>query len=329
MEQTVRYEWVDYAKVLSICFVISYHVPPRDSSFFADVISMLRMPAFFLIAGYLFRTEKFTSLFNFIRHRGIQLLIPYTSFFILFYILWLVVGRDVVGSEELAIPIWKPLVQYILGTPSIVLAPYWFVCCLFVTQVVYYFLAKTISRNFLFVLCLLVPYLNCLFDLSPLPWQFAKTLNFLPFYGFANILKTQILRLNKGDFFYCFLAFSVALLCVYGRRVSDNEWICSTLYTLGGLLMLPLYIWFCKQIPKTSFLVDFSRFVGRNSIIILAVQNYMIGALILIANRFYEWPIFRSIALSNIVVTIGVLMCSLILVALINRYAPFMIGRKN
>ena len=329
VKQTTRCVWVDYAKVISICLVISYHVPPRNASFIADVVSMLRMPAFFLIAGYLFRIEKFTSLSHFVRHRSTQLLIPYMSFFVLFYILWLLVGRTVVGGDELSIPVWKPLMEFLLGSPSVIVAPYWFICCLYVTQLVYYILAKNISRKYLIAICLLMPYLNCLWNLTSLPWQVSSMVKYLSFYAFANIFKDQISNLGKTDWFNCVLFFFIALLCVYGRSISDNEWLRSTLYTLGGLLMLPLYVWFCKLLPEVSSLMVFSRFIGQNSIVILAIQNYIIGVLILVAKKFYDWPVLCNVTLSNIMVTISVLVLSVIPVVLINRYASFMIGRKN
>ena len=90
----IRYAWVDYAKFFSIFLVVSYHIPHRADGYVGELLSLLRMPAFFMIAGFLFNTNKFHSLSYFLKHRSIQLLIPYTSFFTFFYISWLLFGRD-------------------------------------------------------------------------------------------------------------------------------------------------------------------------------------------------------------------------------------------
>ena len=85
----IRYAWVDYAKFFSIFLVVSYHIPHRADGYVGELLSLLRMPAFFMIAGFLFNTNKFHSLSYFLKHRSIQLLIPYISFFLYFMVtLW-------------------------------------------------------------------------------------------------------------------------------------------------------------------------------------------------------------------------------------------------
>lgn len=326
-DQAVRYAWIDYAKVISICLVISYHIPPRADGFWADAIQMLRMPAFFLIAGYLFHIDKFTTLWSFIKHRSIQLLIPYASFFLLFYALWLSVGRMMVGGDELEISIWLPLREFVLGTPQIVVAPYWFICCLFVIQIVYYLCARHIPPRWLVVVVLLAPYIPCLYDFGSCPWQLGAAFSYLPFYALANICKSHIQRLSFRHLPLCLIALGAALACVYGYGKCSNLWVQSTLYTLGGLLMMPLYILLCKQIPDASPGNKLAAFIGRNTIIILALQNYIIGFILLLAEKYYEWPLLPSAFVTNVCVTMAVLLISIVPILIINRYLPFIIGR--
>ncbi|MEG2151037.1 MAG: acyltransferase family protein, partial [Bacteroidaceae bacterium] len=49
-----RYDWIDYAKFISIFLVISFHTPPHVTGYIGELIRQLRMPAFFLISGFLF-----------------------------------------------------------------------------------------------------------------------------------------------------------------------------------------------------------------------------------------------------------------------------------
>lgn len=54
----IRYAWVDYAKFFSIFLVVSYHIPHRADGYVGELLSLLRMPAFFMIAGFLFNMNK-------------------------------------------------------------------------------------------------------------------------------------------------------------------------------------------------------------------------------------------------------------------------------
>ena len=124
-----RCVWIDYAKFFSIYLVVIFHTHPYLllDGFIGNFFILLRMPAFFLIAGFLFRLDKFDSFFSFLKHRSKQLLIPYISFFVIFYLLWLAVGRNMLGDDELLINVWHPIKELYLGIPSIICAPYWLV----------------------------------------------------------------------------------------------------------------------------------------------------------------------------------------------------------
>lgn len=321
-----RFIWVDYAKVLSICLVVSFHAPPRIEGYAGDVIQLLRMPAFFLIAGYLFKIEKFTSLWQFIKHRSIQLLVPYASFFTLFYILWLVVGRNMVGGEELEYHVLEPLYEFISGNPTIVIAPCWFICCLFSIQIIYYLLAKYIPRKYLLALVILFPYLNCLTNLYGLPWNLAMAFNYIPFYAFSNQYKELITRISWKQWPVIVSALIVVLLSTYYIN-SENEWIGCTLHTVNGLLILPAYILLCKTISIHKTAYRFVEFIGRNTIIILAIQNYIIGIIKIICTRFYGENIFDDNYLLHISIVLFVILISAIPILIINKYFPFIVGR--
>ena len=92
---------------------------------------------------------------------------------------------------------------------------------------------------------------------------------------------------------------------------------------------MPSYIVLCKQIPDISPYNEFATFVGRNTIIILAVQNYIIGCILLLANKYFEWPLLSNTFINNASTTIIVLFIAFIPILLINRYLPFMIGRGS
>ena len=144
--------WIDYAKCFSIFLVVLFHTNPNLEGFGFDFLKLLRMPAFFLISGFLFNIEKWNNFYKFLYHRIKRLLVPYFWFYLIFYGLWLAVGRSMAGEEEMAINMFAPIREFVLGSPKIVLAPYWFITCLFSIQTIFYVLRKAIKSD-IWLLC--------------------------------------------------------------------------------------------------------------------------------------------------------------------------------
>ena len=49
--------------------------------------------------------------------------------------------------------IYEPLIQFITGSPTTVLATYWFVFCLVVIRLIFFVLEKTIPTEFCIISC--------------------------------------------------------------------------------------------------------------------------------------------------------------------------------
>ena len=133
-----RKAWLDYIKFIAMFLVVVYHTPPRYDTAHEVALFNMGAPVFFFAAGYLFDIAKQKGFLTFLRRRASRILIPYTTFFIVFYALWLIVGRRMAGPEEQAIDSLTPLWQFFQGTPDVVLGPFWFLAALFTMQVIYY-----------------------------------------------------------------------------------------------------------------------------------------------------------------------------------------------
>ena len=81
-----RQAWLDYVRFFSIFLVIVFHTPPRLPLIDDAVILNLRIPVFFCISGFLYSFDRWKSFSEYALHRARQILIPYTTFFIVFYI---------------------------------------------------------------------------------------------------------------------------------------------------------------------------------------------------------------------------------------------------
>lgn len=327
--------WIDYAKVFSICLVVSYHTPPRPVGFGAEVLSILRMPAFFLIAGFLFRADKFPTLTAFLKHRSRQLLVPYVSFSLLFYLLWLLGGREVADG---GVEAWRPLVELVTGQPELVIAPFWFLACLFTMQVLYYVLGRVVPGRWLFAVCLALPLLLSVTEVTRV-WQLFNALLYLPFYAFANCFKPLIGRLSfRTHGLTVTVAFVAALVLIRtrmwcaevmspGLTVDLVRW---ALFTAAGILLLPAYICACKAVAHLVGARPMVETIGRNTVVVLALHNYVIGVVKILADRVTAVPQFlEGVPWLNLPLTVAVVGALYFPILAIERWMPFLVGRPH
>ena len=158
-----RKAWLDYVRFFSIFLVIVFHTPPRLALFDDAVILNLRVPVFFCISGFLYNINKYSGFKHYLLHRGRQILVPYTTFFIVIYLLWLTVGRHYLPAER-SIDAGRPVFEFFFGDPRVVLAPFWYIACLFTMQMIYYWIERLVPRKWVMPVCLL---LACLVYFAP------------------------------------------------------------------------------------------------------------------------------------------------------------------
>lgn len=86
--KNMRIEWVDIAKGIGMLLVVWAHI--HDTGDLCTVIYSFHMPLFFVLSGYLFKTDKYNGIWEFLMKKKKSLIMPYLmlSFItLLFYIL--------------------------------------------------------------------------------------------------------------------------------------------------------------------------------------------------------------------------------------------------
>ena len=328
--------WIDLAKFVSIFLVVLFHTNPHLDGYLFDILQVLRMPAFFLIAGLLFNIDKWTRFTDFFVHRFKRLLIPYFWFYLVFYILWLLVGRDMVGESELAISPFVPAKEFILGKPSVILGPYWFITCLFCMQLLFYLLKKYIKSSVLIIIISILGYLALMaLDIKDLPWCIDKALLYMPFYAYANILRsytqTALPPTKIRIIMYLMSSITIAILLLKDRFI-DSAYMHHILYIIAGFCVMPVYIEACKYLASkfgTRELQQLIRYIGDNNIITLALQNYIIGFIKIIGIATLGFNLLTTNHYTiNVLIAFATISISMGVSFLINRYAPFIIGKS-
>lgn len=328
-----RQAWLDYMKTIAMFLVVVYHTPPRYDTAHEVALFNMGAPVFFFAAGYLFSIAKQKDFWSFLRRRASRILIPYTTFFIVFYALWLIVGRRMAGPEEQAIDVLTPLWQFFQGTPDVVLGPFWFLAALFTMQVIYYPIRKFLNGYWPLVVALLLSL--SLLIMPDLPWlrywNLDKALLYMPIYAVGNCCRPLV---DKFDFSTTGRSLLWMFLAVLGlgflivAPLNIDRGVAYVLAPVAVILVLPLYTAVCKWFENHHLASRFVRNVAMTSITYLALQNYLIGIIKMLVAKFASPVVFDGNILLKLLVAVAVMAVLYPLALFVERYLPFMLGKS-
>jgi fucose 4-O-acetylase-like acetyltransferase len=327
----IRFEWIDLAKFTSIFLVVLFHSPPSIGETTAGVtLSHIHLPALFFYAGLLFDFSRHSSFPGFVKHRSKQLLVPYFCFFLLFYLFWLLVGKNFSLPEERGMPFYQPLIEYLYGRPLLIDWPLWFIAALFCMQCLFYLFRK-ISRPLSAVILFLIPFIPHLTDLSKAPWMLDSVCEFIFYYGIASLYKKEFFRFmeTKSRFFIGFLALIIHFICNFQLLRTPGHCLATPMHLLcGSSLILPFSVTL-KAITDHWQLPSVVQYMAKNTIIILACHTYAIRlfTLAILRTMQADGTFFDGRYDIKLAIATGVMFVMWIPVYLIDRYFPFILGR--
>lgn len=335
-----RKTWLDNLKMLAMFMVVVYHTPPRYDNAHEAALFNMGAPVFFFAAGYLFNIAKQCDFFSFLKHRARQLLVPYTTFFVIFYAMWLVVGRRMAGPEEQAIDTLTPVWQFVQGMPDVVLGTFWFIAALFTMQLIYYPIKRYLKGWWPFAVALV---LNLsLFVLPDVPWMrywnLDKALLYMPIYAFGNCMAFSTPTCVGKDFeagkqplrvllWLLLAAAGIAMLVVGPLRL--NSEVAYVLAPWAVILALPLYVTVSKWLESSGAICRFARVVAVTSITYLALQNYLIGIIKMVLARVLGESVFDDNILLKVLIAVAVMTILCPIALFVDRYLPFLLGKRR
>lgn len=327
-----RQAWLDYIKFIAMTLVVVYHTPPRYDSAHEAALFNMGAPVFFFAAGYLFNIAKQKNFLTFLGHRARQILVPYTTFFIIFYALWLAVGRRMAGPEEQAIDVFTPMWQFVQGTPDVVLGPFWFLAALFTMQVIYYPIKRYLSGCWPLVVALLLSV--GLLVMPDLPWfrywNLDKAFLYMPIYAFGNCCRPLVEKFEFSTPARSLLWMALAVLGLGFLILAPLNIDRAVAYVLAPeavILVLPLYTAVCKWLEKRCGTSRIAQTVAITGITYLALQNYLIGVIKIVAARLLGPEILDDSILFKVVIALVVMTVLYPLAVFIERYLPFLLGK--
>lgn len=294
-----RVDWLDTAKALAIFFVVIGHsLIPND---LRTYIYSFHMPFFFFLSGLFFSPKD--SFKDFVISKYDKILKPYFLMAFLSYIFWLFVRNysDSYSKINILSPIKATFLGSNLGHNALshnVLL--WFLPCLFITSLFFYFVSKLQNKNKILLGLLILSLSGHLVNiLSPfrLPWGIDSALIAVMFYGVGHLSKNYVFNKlgtekNKGTIISLCFIFSI-IFCYLNTRmdIKGFELGHSLIYLyLSGFAGIYFWLYLSKFIPYNKII----NFIGRNSLIIFLIQYNVFDLINGFSSKILKYPISNN-----------------------------------
>ena len=334
-----RTEYVDIAKGLAMLAVVWGHILTAGWSFV--LVYTFDIPLFFFISGMMFKKEKYRTFWSFFKNRVRTLLLPYVIFSVITWGVWVAYNLAFHNNVN----IWKPLLQTVIAQGSgkymIHDIPLWFVTCLFVVEMLYYFISKCHFAVNLVISAAMAAagyfmlYNNFIdFDFTKLPWNIEVAMSAMLFYAVGNLFVMRfkvswVSEFTKKHKALSWLAWvvSTALMTVLGQI---NGHVTMGSNDLGKSVFLFYIDAFFGIISVLTFAglaeglkpMKCISWIGRNSFNMMAIHVPVQGFLCVILARLVHTSsdaISESMGYSGIVFIFTLAFCIPIMI-LINKF---------
>jgi fucose 4-O-acetylase-like acetyltransferase len=298
------------------------------------------MPLFFFISGLVTKDSIGKKPFlKYLKDRAFRLLIPYMNFSIISYLAWLFLLQNF--KKQQFHPL-KSLIAILYSSGSDYWLSFniaiWFLTCLFVTQIIFFFLSRIDSKKifvtalFLFsIIGYMVTFIN-----SPdnrLPWSIQVAPTATVFYGIGYLSKPYFLtdaftKWHRWSIMLaslsCYLLFTTINIKVDFYVGVYGNYAYFYLAALSGILFWAHVAQLVK--PNRLFTA-----IGQNTLVIFSLHLLVIP--LLTGFLTYALKIPESYLEKGIVPAFGYMILSILLLLpvseLMNKYTPMLVGRNS
>lgn len=333
----------DVVKGLGIILVVFAHVNYTNAPL--TYIYSFHMPLFFIISGIFFDKKKYTFL-QFVKNRFFRLICPYLFFYVLILLFKTAIALISNGFSAIAFDsVKEPFIQMFIaqGSAKVVSAPLWFIPCLFVVEVLYYFISK-LKPYFNVPICIALAVGGWLLETrfrgvaAYLPWSIDSALFSIGFYALGNLtadyLKRGIKKLQEHKY-KILISSALALLCFLvliplaflngkislGSKILNNGFLLYATGIIGtaGIILLSI------ALEKAKFL----SYLGKNSFCIMAVhytiRSFLMKFIVFIGFTGYDTTNFLHTVIPFFI-TLGL---SVVAVIVYNYFKSLLFNRKK
>lgn len=346
MNSKSRDSSIDIMRGIAILLVVIGHIPYTPHLVRAWLYTF-HVPLFFVCSGLLFSPERYPRFREFFISRVKGLLLPILTlgilsklFQILMVVLFNLFTHNAFGYTTDMDPL-QFILELLLGwRVHTYYYSLWFLYVLFLGEIVFYFLVKLLKKKWYFYVLLILAGIALQYLVSSFVCGFIWSIDTLPaclaFLGAGRLLRIVCYEKEKRVPVWllpvaavCSILFTWLNLKSSGDQVNlfyGQLWN-PLYYLISALSGILLCVILSQLIGKSRFL----EFFGRNSLVTYAFQNPF--AIPLMMGLLQIWgtknAAFNEQTLQWIITVTGVLLISALLSVLINRFAPFLLGKRK
>ena len=344
--------WVDLLKGFAIICVILGHRGYVGTGFLPkymkpEIVSFV-IPLFFFLSGIVFSIDKYSNFKSFFIKKVKTILVPMVLFSLIIIFFNYLYRGLLLGKKDYSMLYLKnrliDIVFHIRGRseePSALQTLLWFLVCLFVVQMIMYFIIKITKNKTLLILlscCILFAigavYMSLKFPL--IPWYFENALVLILFFGLGYIIKNEQVFFNRINKLYLAPLFLIINLSTMyfnylymGKKaigLAASQIGMPLLYLLESLSGILFCVIIFSRIKKCRPL----SYIGKNSLIYYGMESVMAFIPDIIFFNVLHINVAKMGNFSIIIYIMYVVIVCLAtvpIVELINRKMPFIKGQ--
>ncbi len=326
---------IDVAKGIGIFFVVLAHTVKNE--FVHNLIYMFHMPLFFFLAGMTIKYSVSNSNKEFVLKKIKRIIIPYLFFCIVTFVYWAIIERKIRGQLDISllsnfINIFLFRIDGNLYAYNIAL---WFLPCLFVSELIVFFMMKyiknkkivTFSSLILFIvgMMLSIKHISIIFALET-----ALVAQFLIILGDLF----SIIEKKDGNLIIEVIACILSIIGVVLCMIFHNE-VGMLGHMYGNVLLFLIGAisgsYLTYEISKLLKNVKFIQFLGINSLIMLGFHEPIKRVVIKIFSILLKLSdsIVRNNIMYSIIISVVVLVLILPIILILNKFFPVLVGRRK
>lgn len=298
---TKRLDYIDFAKAFGMLLIVWGHI--RLSGWSNAFVYAFHIPLFFFLSGMVFSKKRYPTFKSFLLKRVNSLIKPYIVFSLLTWIVWASFSHATHANVE---SYWMPLAETFIAQGSggflVHNVPLWFVTCLFVVEIVYYFIADlkriwimAVTIAMATVSYLAISNLEC-FDVTLLPWNMEVAMLALPFYAAGHWMVQSkshqgiMDAVNRHKGLSMLLAVLLAYVVYVGSQYNGSisfghANLGKNVFVAYGCGLAGTLMWMigCILLSDTKMnkanvkLLEWTKWFGRNSFNAMAIHNPIKG----------------------------------------------------
>lgn len=320
-----RQNWIDQARGFAMFLVVYGHNFPISEKY----IYTFHMPLFIIISGF-FLPES-PSL-NDVKNRFKSIILPYFSWALLLFLVWVIIGRNMGESANQNLSISKNFfgVFYAQGGQKIMDwgVPMWFLPCIFVTFFLYYLLKKHVGKYFIHgvILTSMMGFLYSHYIYFPLFWSIDIAMISLFFLVSGKEIYPWILENSKSKNIIFSLVFLILNIFLYYQNTKIDMYRSHygnpIIFIVNGFSGSLFILLFFRLFPYFHFL----KLLGKITLIILALHLLAMSGIKFFIKFVLNSNNFNFTEIQKFIFSILQIILILPIAVIINKYFPFLNG---